>query len=67
MTAMRFLDEKGLTYLWGKIKSALSKRPTTEEVAAMIDAKIAAHNESEESHPTFLSVGEMEESNGNET
>ena len=32
-----------------------------------IDEKIAAHNLSEESHPTFLSVGEMEETNGAET
>jgi len=53
--------------LWGRISVALSKRPTVEEVVAMIDEKIAAHNRSEESHPTFLSVGEMEETNGAET
>lgn len=50
-----------------ELQAALSKRPTVEEVAAMIDEKIAAHNRSEESHPTFLSVGEMEETNGAET
>jgi hypothetical protein len=64
---MKFLDKEGLTYLWGRISAALSKRPTVEEVAAMIDEKIAAHNRSEESHPTFLAVGEMEETNGAET
>lgn len=64
---MKFLDKEGLTYLWGRISAALRKRPTVEEVAAMIDEKIAAHNRSEESHPTFLSVGEMEETNGAET
>ena len=53
--------------MWGRISAALRKRPTVEEVAAMIDEKIAAHNRSEESHPTFLSVGEMEETNGAET
>ena len=62
-----FPDFEQMKAFTSSVKNALSKRPTTEEVSAMIDAKIAAHNLSEESHPTFLSVGEMEESNGNET
>lgn len=54
-------DHADLIAAVAEIKSALTALETA------VDAKIAAHNLSEESHPTFLSVGEMEESNGNET